>query len=67
MNTPTDKYLLTVEEAAELLALGRTTVYALIRSGALNSVQVGRLRRVRPSDLQTFAESLATVPTPAAA
>jgi excisionase family DNA binding protein len=67
LNTPTDKYLLTVEEAAELLALGRTTVYALIRSGDLNSVQVGRLRRVRPSDLAAFAESLATVPTPAAA
>ncbi|WP_042420658.1 excisionase family DNA-binding protein [Streptacidiphilus anmyonensis] len=41
--------LLTVEEAARRLRIGRTTCYALIRSGELESVPVGRLRRV-PSD-----------------
>jgi excisionase family DNA binding protein len=41
--------LLTVEEAARRLQIGRTTCYALIRSGELESVPVGRLRRV-PSD-----------------
>lgn len=38
--------LLTVEEAARRLRIGRTTCYALIRSGELESVPVGHLRRV---------------------
>lgn len=38
--------LLTVEEAARRLHIGRTTAYGLIRSGELESVPVGRLRRV---------------------
>ncbi len=41
--------LLTVEEAARRLQIGRTTCYSLIRSGELESVPVGRLRRV-PAD-----------------
>ncbi|WKK27575.1 excisionase family DNA-binding protein [Streptomyces olivoreticuli] len=38
--------LLTVEEAARRLQIGRTTCYRLIASGELESVPVGRLRRV---------------------
>ncbi|MBD0735782.1 helix-turn-helix domain-containing protein [Streptomyces sp. CBMA29] len=38
--------LLTVEEAARRLRIGRTTCYGLIRTGELESVPVGRLRRV---------------------
>ncbi len=41
--------LLTVEEAARRLQIGRTTCFALIRTGELESVPVGRLRRV-PAD-----------------
>ncbi|MER7200759.1 hypothetical protein CG723_43290 [Streptomyces sp. CB01635] len=41
--------LLTVEEAARRLRIGRTTCYQLIRAGELESVPVGRLRRV-PAD-----------------
>jgi excisionase family DNA binding protein len=41
-----DAPLLTVEEAARLLRVGRTTCFKLIRTGALESVPVGRLRRV---------------------
>ncbi|WP_274914401.1 helix-turn-helix domain-containing protein [Streptomyces sp. WZ-12] len=41
--------LLTVEEAARRLRIGRTTCYALIRSGELESIDIGRLRRV-PAD-----------------
>ncbi|NUL07675.1 helix-turn-helix domain-containing protein [Streptomyces lunaelactis] len=41
--------LLTVEEAARRLRIGRTTCYGLIRTGELESVPVGRLRRV-PAD-----------------
>jgi excisionase family DNA binding protein len=41
--------LLTVEEAARRLRIGRTLCYRLIGSGELESVPVGRLRRV-PAD-----------------
>lgn len=41
--------LLTVTEAARRLSVGRTTCFALIRSGALESLMVGGLRRV-PAD-----------------
>jgi excisionase family DNA binding protein len=41
-----DAPLLTVEEAARLLRIGRTTCFKLIRTGDLESVPVGRLRRI---------------------
>ncbi|MGW4552452.1 helix-turn-helix domain-containing protein [Streptomyces sp. NPDC004365] len=41
--------LLTVEEAARRLQIGRTVCYRLIASGELESITVGHLRRV-PAD-----------------
>ncbi|MCM2427560.1 excisionase family DNA-binding protein [Streptomyces sp. RKAG337] len=41
--------LLTVEEAARRLSIGRTYCYRLVGSGELESIPVGRLRRV-PAD-----------------
>ena len=38
--------LLTPEQAARYLSVGRTTIYDLIRSGDLASVKIGRLRRI---------------------
>jgi excisionase family DNA binding protein len=38
--------LLTVVEAARLLAVGRTTVYALIARGELRTIHIGRARRI---------------------
>jgi len=52
------KVLLTVEEAAERLRVGRTKVYALIRSGEIPSVQIGRLRRIHVDALNEYAERL---------
>jgi excisionase family DNA binding protein len=52
------KLLLTPEEAAELLGVGRTTLYDLIRTKELRSVQIGRLRRIKRTDLETYAEQL---------
>ncbi|GAA1526687.1 hypothetical protein GCM10009730_39180 [Streptomyces albidochromogenes] len=40
---------LTVEEAARCLRIGRTTCFALIRTGELESLMIGGLRRV-PAD-----------------
>lgn len=53
------RVLLTVEEAAERLAVGRTTAYRLIRSGELDSVRVGRLRRVHVEAIDSYAAQLA--------
>jgi excisionase family DNA binding protein len=50
--------LLTVEEAAERLRLGRTFVYRLIMSGELESVKVGRLRRVPAECLPEYVAAL---------
>jgi len=41
-----DKLLLTPEEVAEVLSIGRTKVYALIANGDLVSVRIGNSRRV---------------------
>lgn len=55
--------LLTVEQAAQVLGVGRTSTYQLIASGELPSVVVGRRsRRVRQSDLDTYIASLEPQP-----
>lgn len=50
--------LLTAEQAAQLLGVGRTTLYGLLRSGALRSVRVGRLRRIPVSAISDFVGQL---------
>ncbi|MGW5748672.1 helix-turn-helix domain-containing protein [Amycolatopsis sp. NPDC003861] len=52
------RVLLTVEEAGERLGIGRTTAYSLVRSGALESVRIGRLRRISVSAIDAFAARL---------
>jgi excisionase family DNA binding protein len=48
----TARTLLTVEAAAQRLSIGRTTMYALLKNGQINSVRIGRLRRI-PADALT--------------
>lgn len=50
--------LLTVEEAARRLRVGRTTMYALVSSGAVESVTIGRLRRVPSECLDAYVTAL---------
>ena len=52
------RMLLTVEQAASLLGVGRTTMFALIRSGDVETVHIGRLRRIRPAELAAFVDRL---------
>ncbi|MEV4599443.1 helix-turn-helix domain-containing protein [Amycolatopsis sp. NPDC049253] len=52
------RVLLTVEEAAERLGIGRTMTYRLVRTGQLESVQIGRLRRIHTSAVDAYAAEL---------
>jgi excisionase family DNA binding protein len=53
-----ERVLLTVEEAAERLGIGRTFAWKLVRTGDLVSVQIGRLRRVHVDAVRAYAERL---------
>ncbi|MFE2721885.1 helix-turn-helix domain-containing protein [Kitasatospora sp. NPDC059327] len=54
---------LTVEEAARRLSIGRTTMYALVASGEVQSVTIGRLRRVPAEALQEYVAARGQVVT----
>ena len=43
-----------VEEVAEMLGIGRTAVYRLIKTGELGSKKVGGSRRIFLSDLEEY-------------
>ena len=46
--------LLTVNEAATRLAIGRTTLYELIANQELRSVKIGRARRIPESSVDEW-------------
>ncbi|MGX1504630.1 UNVERIFIED_CONTAM: excisionase family DNA binding protein [Streptomyces graminofaciens] len=58
--------LLTVEEAARRLRIGRTLCFRLVGSGELESVVVGRLRRVPPAAVHEYVTRLRAANRPAA-
>ena len=50
--------LLTINDAADYLAVSRRAIYALLDAGTLGSVHIGRARRVPMAELRRFiAES----------
>lgn len=53
-NNTTVKLLVRVEEAAQMLSLGRSTVYELIASGELPSVTIGAARRIPMAALEQW-------------
>lgn len=53
MQTMERQELLTVEETARILRLGRTRTNEILWSGALRSVKIGR-RLIRRADLERF-------------
>lgn len=53
-----EKLLLTPEDAADLLSIGRSKLYELIGDGRLASVRIDASRRVPMSALLEFVESL---------
>ena len=50
--------LLTVEDAAKVLLVKPTTIREWLKSGKLKGVKMGRLWRVRESDLETFIKEM---------
>ena len=48
------RLVLTIEEAAERLGIGRTLMYALVSAGEVESVRIGRLRRVPIDALDAY-------------
>jgi len=52
--------LVDVVEAARRIGCGRTTIYELIGSGELETVTIGRLRRVPVEAIAEYVERLRT-------
>jgi excisionase family DNA binding protein len=53
-----EKLLLTPEDAADLLSIGRSKLYELLGDGRLASVRIGASRRVPMSALHEFVDGL---------
>jgi excisionase family DNA binding protein len=53
-----DKLLLRPEEAAEVIGVGRSKIFELIRLGALESVRIGACRRIPAVALRAYVEAL---------
>ena len=50
--------LLTIDQAGKLLSIGRTRMFQLIRAGQINSVTIGRSRRVPYASCVDFVNQL---------
>ncbi|WP_239348322.1 helix-turn-helix domain-containing protein [Frankia sp. Cj5] len=50
--------LLTATEAADLLGVSRATVYELLNAGQLESVRIGRSRRIPRAALVAYVDRL---------
>jgi excisionase family DNA binding protein len=59
---PMETVVLTVEEAAQALKIGRTATYELIKTGQLSSIMIGRLRRIRHTDLIAYLDRQSALP-----
>jgi len=52
-----ERALMTVKEVAAALRVSHGTAYALVASGQLPSIRIGRLIRVTPQALEQFIEA----------
>jgi excisionase family DNA binding protein len=58
-----DALMMTPEEAARVLRVGRTTIYGLIKAGELRLVHIGRSCRLARAELERYVDRLQT-PSP---
>ncbi|MBS1702610.1 MAG: helix-turn-helix domain-containing protein [Armatimonadetes bacterium] len=52
--TPSSKLAYTVAEAAEKISLSRSTLYELIHAGEIETIKIGRSRRITERQLATY-------------
>lgn len=57
MNTR-EKLLLPPEDAADRISVSRTTIYGLMASGAIESVKIGRARRIPVEAIDSYVARL---------
>lgn len=50
--------LYTIEQASAQLAIGRTRFYEIIRRGEIETVKIGRSRRITRQALEAFVDNL---------
>ena len=60
MNDLQQSQLLKLREVASILNISRTALYDLLEKGQLESVKIGRSRRILTEDLVRFIKSLKT-------
>lgn len=53
-----EKRLLTVDDCARRLGIGRSHTYAYVLKGEIASLKLGRNRRITPEALDAFIERL---------
>ena len=58
MHTETDRELITVQEAADRLAVSRWMIYRLIWDRQIKSVQIGRCRRIVRQSFDDYLSGL---------
>ncbi len=63
-NAPVEYIVLTVEQAAKRLNIGRTLMYTLVSNGEVESVLIGRLRRIPQDALTRYVANLSASSTP---
>jgi excisionase family DNA binding protein len=65
-DVPASSLLLTPEEAAQVLRVGRTTIYALMKADEVRPVHIGRSCRISRAELERYVRRLES-PRPSAA
>jgi excisionase family DNA binding protein len=58
MTNRQEKLLISVEEACQILSIGKTRAYELIKSGQLRTVKLGVTRRVLYESVREFVAAL---------
>jgi excisionase family DNA binding protein len=56
VDMPKIEKLLKGNEVARLLNISRSRAYILMQTGVIPTVRIGKSRRVRPRDLETYIE-----------
>ena len=54
-----DRLTIRADEAARMVGIGRTTMFALLKDKAIPSFRVGRIRLIRPADLRVWVDAQA--------